>query len=86
MPFSFEKCARKKRASDLHFCASGSKNRVKSGVFQCFSRLFHRKIGKIPVFFKFFVIFRRGCLRLFLKSIAYKKILRVIFLREFSNH
>jgi len=47
------------------FAQAGRKMGVKSGLFQSFSRLFHRKIGKIPVFLWFFGIFRSECLRVF---------------------
>ncbi|HAL44609.1 MAG: hypothetical protein A2Y12_18175 [Planctomycetes bacterium GWF2_42_9] len=66
----------------MQICASGYKNRGKIGTFQCFSRLFYRKIGKIPVFLGFFVIFRRGCLRGFKKGFVFRKAMRGDFLRD----
>ncbi|OHB57099.1 MAG: hypothetical protein A2Y12_20670 [Planctomycetes bacterium GWF2_42_9] len=50
------------------FAQAGQKTGVKSGVFQCFSRLFHRKIGKIPVFSGFFMIFGEGVCAYFKKA------------------
>ncbi|OHB51951.1 MAG: hypothetical protein A2Y12_20435 [Planctomycetes bacterium GWF2_42_9] len=63
----------------------GQKTGVKSGLFHCFSRLFHRKIGKIPSFSGFFVIFREARLRKFRKRIVLRKIIKVsFFMRNFK--
>jgi len=64
------------------FAQVGQKMGVKSGLFQSFSRLFHRKIGKIPVFLWFFVIFERVRLRGFKKGFVFRKVMRGDFLRD----
>jgi len=46
---------------------------AKSGVFQHLFRLFYRKIGKIPVFSGFFVIFGKVACAYFEKASFNKK-------------
>jgi hypothetical protein len=61
------------------FAQVGQKTGVNSGLFSCFSGVFHGKIGKIRVFSWFFVIFRRGWLRVFKKRFVFREIMGVVF-------